>query len=59
MKKKTVAMKKFLSEPANELFIGELIERQINSFMVSYAISTTKHINVTAAYFNLLSEDQL
>jgi len=35
--KKTVAMKKFLSEPANELFTDELIERQINSFMVSYA----------------------
>ncbi|MEP6726634.1 MAG: hypothetical protein ABJC98_12485 [Bacteroidota bacterium] len=35
--KKTVAMKRFLSEPANELFTGGLIERQINSFMVSYA----------------------
>jgi putative transposase len=40
--KKTVAMKKFLGDPVNELFTDELIERQINSFMVSYANSYNK-----------------
>jgi putative transposase len=36
-KVRTIAMKKFLLTPENELLTDELVERQVNRFMVSYA----------------------
>ncbi len=35
--KQTVSMKKFLNEPTELIFIDEMFERQVNSFMVSFA----------------------
>jgi putative transposase len=37
IEKRTVAMKKFLENKTNELIFDEMLERQCNSFMVSYA----------------------
>ncbi len=47
-------MKRFLDEPNNISIVGELLERQVNSFMASYAIAYNKTISVPEVYFNPL-----
>jgi putative transposase len=48
---KTVAMKKFLLDPGNEVLINELIARQTNRFMVSYANSYNSVYNRRGGLF--------
>ena len=47
----TVAMKSFLLEPDNELFIDAMIERQMNSFLVSFANYTNNKYNRKGGLF--------
>lgn len=39
---RTVAMKKFIDDHENEKLVGEILERQVNSFMASYANAYNK-----------------
>jgi putative transposase len=48
---KTIAMRKFLMEPLNDLVVNELIERQINRFMVSYTNAFNIRFNRTGSLF--------
>ncbi len=48
---KTVSMKKFLHDPGRVVLIDELIERQVNRFMVSYTNSYNKVYNRKGGLF--------
>jgi putative transposase len=48
---KSIAMRKFLLDPMNDLLIDELIERQVNRFMIAYTNSFNKMFNRTGSLF--------
>ena len=56
---KTVAMKKFLSIPSDNLLIDELIERQINSFMVSYTNAYNRMFQRTGGLFQFFRRSSI
>jgi putative transposase len=49
--KRTIAMKKFISDPENEDLVDELIERQANSFMISYVNSVNSSLSRKGSLF--------
>jgi putative transposase len=49
--KRTIAMKKFISDPENEDLVDELIERQANSFMISYVNSINNSLSRKGSLF--------
>ncbi|WP_162915831.1 hypothetical protein [Paraflavitalea soli] len=49
--KKTMAMKKFINDPENEGLIDELVERQINNFMISYVNALNKALSRKGSLF--------
>jgi REP element-mobilizing transposase RayT len=49
--KQTVAMKKLLAVPNKEAMLDEMMERQVNSFMVSFANYTKINTGITVVFF--------
>jgi hypothetical protein len=52
---RTVSMKKFLEKPDKDEIVGEMLERQANRFIVSYANALIRCSQEMGPYFNRLS----